>query len=82
MSVHILIITVTNTSSSQVNMSYKAVIFQEYIRKFEKPNTSPNSLEPSTTVLSPYFKFGCVSPRLFFHKLKEVSFSVLKLKLL
>lgn len=40
--------------------------------KFEKPNTSPNSLKPSTTVLSPYLKFGCVSPRLMFLKLDEI----------
>lgn len=29
-----------------------------WVRQFEKPKTSPNSLEPSTTVLSPYLKFG------------------------
>lgn len=44
----------------------------EYICSFEKPNTSPNSLEPSTTVLSPYLKFGCLSSRLFFKRLNEV----------
>lgn len=49
--------------------------FQEYICKFEKPNTSPNSLEPSTTVLSPYLRFGCLSSRLFYHKIKQVYFS-------
>ncbi|KAK2705320.1 hypothetical protein QYM36_017382, partial [Artemia franciscana] len=45
---------------------------QEWICKFSKPQTSPNSLEPSTTVLSPYLKFGCISPRLFYHKLLSV----------
>uniref|UniRef100_A0A1B6DMQ6 Photolyase/cryptochrome alpha/beta domain-containing protein n=1 Tax=Clastoptera arizonana TaxID=38151 RepID=A0A1B6DMQ6_9HEMI len=45
---------------------------EDWIRKFEKPNTSPNSLEPSTTVLSPYIKFGCLSSRVFYYKLKEV----------
>ncbi|CAO1338846.1 unnamed protein product [Diamesa tonsa] len=44
----------------------------KWICDFEKPNTSPNSLEPSTTVLSPYLKFGCLSSRLFYKKLKEV----------
>ena len=44
----------------------------KWVREFEKPKTSPNSLEPSTTVLSPYLKFGCVSPRRFYWKLKEV----------
>lgn len=43
-----------------------------YVCQFEKPNTSPNSLEPSTTVLSPYLKFGAVSSRLFYQKIKEV----------
>lgn len=44
----------------------------KWICEFEKPNTSPNSLEPSTTVLSPYLKFGCLSSRVFYKKLKEV----------
>ena len=44
----------------------------KWVREFEKPNTSPNSLEPSTTVLSPYIKFGCLSARLFYVKVKEI----------
>lgn len=44
----------------------------KWICDFEKPNTSPNSLEPSTTVLSPYLKFGCLSSRLFYHRIQEV----------
>ncbi|CAL1529568.1 unnamed protein product [Lymnaea stagnalis] len=43
-----------------------------WICTFEKPNTSPNSIVPSTTVLSPYIKFGCLSSRLFYHKLAQV----------
>lgn len=43
-----------------------------WIRSFEKPKTSPNSLEPSTTVLSPYLKFGCLSARLFHLELRTV----------
>lgn len=39
---------------------------------FEKPNTSPNSLEPSTTVLSPYLKFGCLSATTFYHALNSI----------
>jgi len=42
-----------------------------WVANFEKPQTSPNSLEPSTTVLSPYLKFGCLSPRLFWHRLHD-----------
>lgn len=45
---------------------------KKWIWEFEKPNTAPNSIEPSTTVLSPYITFGCLSSRLFFHKLNEV----------
>lgn len=44
----------------------------KWICEFEKPNTSPNSLEPSTTVLSPYLKFGCLSSRLFYQEIKKV----------
>jgi len=43
-----------------------------WVRTFEKPLTSPNSLEPSTTVLSPYLKFGCVSPRMMYWRLVKL----------
>ena len=43
-----------------------------YVRDFAKPNTSPNSLEPSTTVLSPYLKFGCLSVRYMWYALRQV----------
>ena len=39
---------------------------------FEKPKTVPTALEPDTTALSPYLKFGVLSCRLFYHRLKEV----------
>lgn len=45
---------------------------EEWAAGFRKPETSPNSLEPSTTVLSPYLKFGCLSSSLFFHKLRAI----------
>ena len=32
-----------------------------WVAAFEKPKTDPTALIPSTTVLSPYLKFGCVS---------------------
>lgn len=44
---------------------------REWVCNFSKPNSSPNSLEPSTTVLSPYISHGCLSAKLFYHKLKE-----------
>ena len=47
-------------------------LLQEWICSFEKPKTFPNSLSPSTTVLSPYIRFGCVSSRLVYHKINKV----------
>jgi len=45
---------------------------EEWVATFEKPLTSPAEIEhPSTTVLSPYLKFGCVSSRLFYMKLHQ-----------
>ena len=44
----------------------------EWTANFEKPKTSPNTLEPSTTVLSPYLKFGCLSASLMYHTLAEI----------
>ncbi|XP_039952841.1 cryptochrome-2 [Bactrocera tryoni] len=45
---------------------------ESWVAAFEKPNTAPNSLEPSTTVLSPYLKFGCLSARLFHQRLMSI----------
>jgi cryptochrome len=45
---------------------------ENWVRLFEKPKTAPNSLKPSTTVLSPYLKFGCLSPRTFYYRLLDV----------
>ncbi|XP_060079339.1 cryptochrome-1-like [Ylistrum balloti] len=43
-----------------------------WVCTFEKPKTEPNSLQPSTTVLSPYLKFGCLSARTMYHRLHEI----------
>ncbi|XP_018586695.2 cryptochrome circadian regulator 5 [Scleropages formosus] len=43
-----------------------------WVCAFEKPQTSPNALTPSTTVLSPYLKFGCLSARTFWWRLDDV----------
>ena len=40
--------------------------------EFEKPKTNPASIEPDTTSVSPYLKFGCISPKLFYTKISEV----------
>ncbi|XP_045118530.1 cryptochrome-2-like [Portunus trituberculatus] len=45
---------------------------KSWVCKFEKPKTSPTSLQPSTTVLSPYLKFGCLSPRVMYHQLIQI----------
>jgi cryptochrome len=43
-----------------------------WVARFEKPESSPYALKPpSTTLLSPYLKFGCVSPRLVFARLRQ-----------
>ncbi|TFK06320.1 suppressor of cytokine signaling 4 [Platysternon megacephalum] len=43
-----------------------------WVCNFQKPQTEPNSLNPSTTVLSPYIKFGCLSVRTFWWRLAEI----------
>lgn len=42
---------------------------KKYLATFAKPKTSPSTdtLEPSTTLLSPYLKFGCLSVRKLWH---------------
>lgn len=42
--------------------------------KFEKPKTSPAQMTPSasTTSLSPYLYFGCISPRTFLHHVRGI----------
>ncbi|XP_071820766.1 cryptochrome-1-like [Apostichopus japonicus] len=44
----------------------------KWVCNFEKPKTSPNSLKASTTVLSPYLKFGCLSVRSFYYGIQAV----------
>lgn len=39
---------------------------------FEKPKTAPTDLEPSTTLMSPYLKFGCLGIRDFWWKIHQV----------
>lgn len=43
-----------------------------HTRTHAQPKTSPNALEPATTVLSPYLKHGALSPKLFYHELQKV----------
>jgi cryptochrome len=45
----------------------------KWVCSFEKPKTDPSAfVRPATTVLSPYLKFGCLSPRLFHQRLMAV----------
>lgn len=50
----------------------------EWVAAFEKPSTSPTALDPlgantrSTTCLSPYLKFGCLSSRLLHERVGAV----------
>lgn len=55
-------------------------ILRDYCRnegrvvRFEKPKTSPAQTTPSasTTSLSPYLYFGCISPRTFLHHVRAI----------
>ncbi|KAL4175562.1 hypothetical protein KRP22_000527 [Phytophthora ramorum] len=55
-------------------------ILRDYCRnegrvvKFEKPKTSPAQTAPSasTTSLSPFLYFGCISPRTFLHHVRAI----------
>ena len=52
-----------------------------WVVQFEKPKGNPAALEPATTVLSPYLKFGCLSVRVFYKRLQEVRLLPLMAKL-
>lgn len=43
-----------------------------WVVQFEKPKGNPAALEPATTVLSPYLKFGCLSVRVFYKRLQQI----------
>ncbi|KAG7393356.1 Cryptochrome-2 [Phytophthora pseudosyringae] len=47
---------------------------EDRVAAFEKPNTSPAQTppNPSTTALSPYLFFGCLSPRTFYHQVRAI----------
>lgn len=45
---------------------------EQYICEFEKPKTSPTALVPSTTLLSPYIAWGCLSSKRFYHGVLDV----------
>lgn len=53
-------------------------VLQNYLKnkkkvlEFEKPKTNPCALEPDTTALSPYLKFGCVSVRKLWWDIQKV----------
>lgn len=43
----------------------------EWVAQFSKPHTSPNSLKPSTCVISPYMSLGCLSPRMVWYTIAD-----------
>ncbi|XP_035662697.1 cryptochrome-1-like isoform X2 [Branchiostoma floridae] len=43
-----------------------------WVASFERPKMTASSLLASPTGLSPYLRFGCLSPRLFYKKLTEL----------
>jgi cryptochrome len=46
---------------------------KQWVADFEKPKGDPALFDPpATTVLSPYLKFGCISPRLFYSQLIQI----------
>lgn len=52
-------------------LQHKVTSRPEFVATYEKPKTSPTSLKPSTTVLSPYLSLGCLSPRTMWHALED-----------
>lgn len=40
------------------------------ILEYRKPMQNPTKKDPESSCLSPYLKFGCLSPRLFYHRLQ------------
>ncbi|XP_069596014.1 cryptochrome-2 isoform X1 [Ranitomeya imitator] len=43
-----------------------------WVANYERPRMNANSLLASSTGLSPYLRFGCLSCRLFYYRLKEL----------
>lgn len=40
--------------------------------KYREPQPNPTSLVPEPSCLSPYLRFGCLSPRLYYHRLLDI----------
>ena len=47
------------------------VVFQLVEEDFEESRLHDKMLSPQTTHLSPYLRFGCLSSRLMFHRMRE-----------
>ncbi|KAH7329135.1 putative photolyase class 1 [Stachybotrys elegans] len=57
-----------------LKMLAEIVADTKYLATFEKPKTSPAQFEPqSTTLLSPFFHFGALSPRLLYWRAEEAA---------
>ncbi|SCV72014.1 BQ2448_4708 [Microbotryum intermedium] len=57
----------------ELGMEATTTIHEKVVAMFEKPKTSPAAFEPpATTQLSPHMKFGTLSCRLFWYRVKEI----------
>ncbi len=44
----------------------------QWVSTFAKPQTAPNAISPSTTVLGPYLTMGCISVSTFFYEVVKL----------
>ena len=63
----------TGGESAGLALLESSVARKAWVASFDKPSTAPTAFDPiSTTGLSPYMKFGCVSARLFYSKVVPI----------
>lgn len=67
-----LMMTVQGGETLALRRMEEHIADKEWVVQFEKPKGNPAALEPATTVLSPYLKFGCLSVRVFYQRLQQV----------
>ena len=62
-----------NNNDKQAIITPELVIsLKAWVASFDKPKMVPQSLMACPTGLSPYLRFGCLSPRLFYWRLFEL----------
>lgn len=70
----LLVVTIQGGETLALRRMEEHIADKEWVVQFEKPKGNPAALEPATTVLSPYLKFGCLSVRVFYQRLQQVGF--------